>query len=205
MVMGRPKEHGDATRSALLSSAGALLQAEGPSALSVRRLASETGTTTRAIYALFGSKEGLLSAMYREMAEALTMLHEAVVAAPDVVAELGALCLAYRASMQRYPTLYPLMFMGAPGFTPTAEDEQYARRGLARVVQAFERGVAQGVFVGRSAELMSCELWALVHGLASLELKGALGVGVQVDQVWRDSTHSLIGAFCVPPRKQVRE
>src|SRR5512132_948470 len=58
--MGRPREHDDATRTALLAAAERIVADGGPAALSVRAVADAAGTTTRAVYSLFGSKDGLL-------------------------------------------------------------------------------------------------------------------------------------------------
>src|SRR5690606_8100201 len=158
--MGGPKEHGDDTRAALLEHAGRLLQAEGAEALSLRRLAEAVGTTTRAVYTLFGGKDGLLSEMYQEMGDTLTQLHEAVPEQADVVDELKLLCLAYRESARRHPSLYPMIVGGTPGFRPTADDEQQARRGFVRVLTTLKRGVKTGLFPGRRASDMGYQLWA---------------------------------------------
>ena len=58
--MGRPREHNERTASALLETAERTIEEHGIGALSLRELASDAGTTTRAVYSLFGSKEGLL-------------------------------------------------------------------------------------------------------------------------------------------------
>ena len=58
--MGRPREHDERTRAALREAAERLVAAGGPGALSVRAVAEEAGTTTRAVYSVFGSKEGLV-------------------------------------------------------------------------------------------------------------------------------------------------
>ncbi|MDQ1696870.1 MAG: hypothetical protein QOJ03_2223, partial [Frankiaceae bacterium] len=50
----------------LIDEAGRILSTEGAAALSLRRLAAATGTSTMAVYTLFGDKQGLLAAMYRE-------------------------------------------------------------------------------------------------------------------------------------------
>src|SRR5262249_6795550 len=64
--MGRPKPHTAALRVRLLDRAAELLSSEGPQALSLRRLATDVGTSTTAVYSLFGGKAGLLSAVYDE-------------------------------------------------------------------------------------------------------------------------------------------
>lgn len=198
--MGRPKEHGEAMRAALLARAGTLLQEEGPGALSLRRLAADVGTTTRAVYSVFGGKDGLLSAMYREMGDTLTRLHAAVPAQADPLEELRLLCLAYRESARRHPTLYPMLFGSVPGFSPRAEDAEHARRGFVRVLAVLARGVEQGHFRGRSARDMGAELWALVHGLAMLELRGVLGKPRRALGLWEDATGNLLRGFGEPAR-----
>ena len=61
--MGRPREHDEHTAAALLRAAERTIQDHGPDALSVRGIATEVGTSTRAVYSLFGSKEGLIAAL----------------------------------------------------------------------------------------------------------------------------------------------
>src|SRR5215469_6869855 len=58
--MGRRRIHDEATADALLDAAEAILEAEGLEALTVRRVADEVGTTTRAVYTSLGSKDALL-------------------------------------------------------------------------------------------------------------------------------------------------
>ncbi|MDT7537450.1 MAG: hypothetical protein QOI82_1035, partial [Actinomycetota bacterium] len=49
----------------LVDEAGRILSTDGAAALSLRRLATATGTSTMAVYTRFGDKQGLLAAMYR--------------------------------------------------------------------------------------------------------------------------------------------
>ena len=69
--MGRPTRHDDATRAALLIAAERLVETSGPGALSVRAVADQIGTTTRAVYSTFGSKEGLLASLAQRSFELL--------------------------------------------------------------------------------------------------------------------------------------
>ena len=54
----RPKVHDAALRARLLECAGATLSTRGLAALSLRTLAADVGTSTTAVYALFGGKPG---------------------------------------------------------------------------------------------------------------------------------------------------
>src|SRR5262249_643633 len=59
LAMGRPKLHGEATAGALLETAERIVDSEGLEALTVRRVAEGAGTSTRAVYSVYGSKDGL--------------------------------------------------------------------------------------------------------------------------------------------------
>src|ERR1700747_2612430 len=77
--MGRPRQHDQQTAAAILTAAERTIQARGLESLSLRQLAADVGTTTRAIYSLFGSKDGLIGALGTQ---AFDLLREAVVALP---------------------------------------------------------------------------------------------------------------------------
>ncbi|MFD6984458.1 TetR/AcrR family transcriptional regulator, partial [Streptomyces sp. NPDC059956] len=56
----------EALRAALLDLAAQLLAAEGPSALTMRRIATAAGCSTTVLYRHFGAKDGIAEALYRE-------------------------------------------------------------------------------------------------------------------------------------------
>ena len=66
--MARPKVHDEVLRGRLLERARTLLSSQGPAALSLRTLAADVGTSTTAVYALFGGKPGLLEALTARLA-----------------------------------------------------------------------------------------------------------------------------------------
>lgn len=197
--MGRPRKHDERVRAKLLSASGEILRAEGMAALSLRRLATATGTTTRAIYSLFGDKQGLLSAMYEEVARSLADEHAAVAPCDAPSDELLKLALAYRRAARRHPTLYPLIFASAHEFAPDHEQKTLARQGFARVVEVMSRATAAGRFTGKPAD-RATELHGLVHGLASLELAGLLGSPRVATRRWNDAVSALLRGFCPSPQ-----
>ncbi len=198
-AMGRPKEHGEETRERLLEAAARILTEEGAQAVTIRRVADEVGTTTRAIYSLFGGREGLFSALYRRVAGTFAELSEAVPTSDDPVRELVPLGLAYRAAALREPNLYGLLFEGGvPGFTPSQEDCAHSLRSLYRVHDAVRRCLEQGRFPGRDAWDVTRELHALAHGLASLELHGMLGTRDEAERAWRDALPAFVASLARP-------
>ena len=197
--MGRPKEHGEDTRRALLDAAERLLASEGPEAVTVRRLADEVGTSTRAIYSLFGGKEGLYSALFRQASDTFRTLAEGVPRLPDPLDELIPLGLSYRKSALAEPNLYGLLFgRAAPDFVPSEEDVRYARRSQERVHDAVLRCIEAKRITARNPETLLNELWGVVHGLASLELMGCFGPPEAAEVVWGEALPTFVRGLTQP-------
>jgi AcrR family transcriptional regulator len=200
--MGRPREHDEPTRARILEEAARLLSAEGAQGLTVRRVADESETTTRAIYSLFGDKQGLLRALFHEAAAVLTSRHEQVQRRLDPVREMVELALAYRQAALEHPNLYGLLMNDVPGFSPDPDDIRLARRSFARVASTLQRLADDGRLGGRTAERAGSEMWALVHGMASLELRRMLGSAGDAEAVWRDAVETTVRGLERPPRKR---
>lgn len=105
--MGRPRRHLAPTAAALLAAAEAVVEAEGPSALTVRRIAAEVGTSTRAVYATYGSKEALLVALGRKAYEILDEELRALPSTDDPVADLVEAGLIFRRFAIEHPASSP--------------------------------------------------------------------------------------------------
>jgi AcrR family transcriptional regulator len=195
--MGRPREHGPETRELLLTIAARVLNDEGVGALSVRRLGAEADVSARAVYSLFGDMRGLLAELFRRGCETMVHLHEQVPINADPIAEIGQLALAYRRGALEQRELYGLMFeRAAPGFRPDEADIVFAMRSLDRVHQAVTRAIGRRRRL--DPEVISRQLWALVHGLASLELRGYLAAPAEAEQVWRNAISALSHGLLEP-------
>src|SRR5689334_10960657 len=108
--MGRPREHGPQTRERLLDEAARLLDEEGVTALTVRRLSDAAEVSSRAIYSLFGGMPGLVRSLYRRGFEAMSRRYDEVPQLADAMAELVELGQAYRRASLEQRDLYGLMF-----------------------------------------------------------------------------------------------
>ena len=104
--MGRPREHNADTAQALLAAGERLAEHEGVEALSVRRLANEVGTTTRAVYSLFGSMDGLVVALGARAFELLGGAVDALAETKDPVADLVEAGLVFREFSLSHPSLF---------------------------------------------------------------------------------------------------
>jgi len=105
--VGRPREHNEATAVALLEAAERTVQAAGLEGLSVRRLADDVGTTTRAVYTLFGSKDGLLVALGTR---AFAMLGASIAELPETEDPAADLVEAGVAVFRRFAIGHPSLF-----------------------------------------------------------------------------------------------
>src|SRR5439155_14458417 len=108
-----------------------LISSDGPKALSLRKLAADAGTSTTAVYSLFGSKPDLVNALYAEGFRRFGTRLAAVPHTGDAAPALVRLGIAYRESALADPHPYAIMFTrSVPGFEPNAEAEQLARATL---------------------------------------------------------------------------
>lgn len=109
--MARPRIHDDVAGDRLLTTAEGLLRAGGPDALSVRLVAEAAGTSHRAVYALFGSKQGMLDALaahgYLDLARRVGSIQPS--AAPDAdLVRAGT--EGFRGFVRANPALFRLTF-----------------------------------------------------------------------------------------------
>jgi len=191
--MARPAVYDADTRAALLDAAARLLAEGGTAAVTVRAVAAEVGATTSAIYALFGSKERLLAAVHRAAFDGLALALADVSIADDPLEELRELGLAYRRSALARPALYRVMFGRDPVAAPSTEEDAAVARGtLERLSAAVGRAQAAGALPGEDPRPLTLQLWSLVHGLASLELLGALGAPSDAEAVWHDALRAIL-------------
>src|SRR5438067_6373805 len=158
-------------RDALIESAAHLIATEGPTRLTLRRLAETVGTSTMAIYTHFGGMPELRRAVRREGFARLTASVVAVAYTDDPLADLARICRAYYENAATNPDLYRIVFM------EQALDEADAVIGSESfrvLVTGVERCIAAGIFDDADATELATQLWAVGHGGVTLQLAGLL-------------------------------
>jgi AcrR family transcriptional regulator len=178
----RPYHHGDLRR-ALIDAASRLLEAEGPSALSLRAVAREAGVSPAAPYHHFKDKGELLDAVAGEgwtLLDAAIAKARADAASPvDALDEIG---VAYVCFARENPAIYRVMYDTArdkeafPVDMEGVEDSAYCK-----VRDTFIDAGADPADV-QELELATTAAWCSAHGLAEMagfkqfeHLKDALG------------------------------
>lgn len=199
--MGRPREHGEETKQSLLSAACELLAKSGPEAVSLRALVGSVGLTTRTVYSVFGSKEGLVRAMYQHGFQELDRELTAVDSTDPIerVVELG---LAYRRSALASPELYRVMFLQPfPQFERNEDDRDLARQTLQRlrstVVEAHSTGAIEQ---SQDPEVTTLHLWGVMHGFALLELNNEFDHIEPGEDHWRTAIRAYLRSIQTPLR-----
>jgi AcrR family transcriptional regulator len=198
--MGRPREHDERTAAALLAAAERAVEQGGTEALSVRGLAAEVGTTTRAVYSLFGSKDGLIAALG---ARAFDFLRTGLGALPltdDPAADLVETGLVFRRLAIERPALYSIgVERNLPRVPPWQAVCDAADGAFDVLVQRVARLEEAGLLGGQSVMDATLEFHALCEGLATLERRGTRRP-FDAAQIWRAGLRSLIAGFASPPQ-----
>jgi AcrR family transcriptional regulator len=197
--MARPREHDEATRERLLEAAEKLSATKGFDAVTVRGVAQEARTTTRAVYTLFGSKEGLEQALHQAMFTRLRDLERARNRSDDPREDLLELALAYRRWAVERPERYALAmhrFVGQ-GARPRSEEGLAAsREALDELIQAVRRCQDAGLLVADLDDVVT-HMRAVVHGLAEFENLGMLGP--DPERHWRAFLSMVIDGYVREP------
>ena len=199
--MGRPREHDEHTRAALRAAAERLVADGGVAAFSVRAVADQAGTTTRAVYSLFGSKDGLLvDALAQGAFDYLTEGIDALGDTDDPVADLIAVGVnVFRGLVCEHPALYRIAFQRiVPGFQAGPEVTAARQQAWARLTAKIQRLKDAGLLDHRPVAEPAVEFNAMLEGLANAELRGRalslLPEGAE-EKAWRNALATLIRGF----------
>ena len=196
--MGRPKEHDEHTAAALLDAAERIVLADGLDGLSVRGLADDVGTTTRAVYSLFGSKDGLLVALGTRAFELLGAAINELAVTDDPAADLVEAGVAvFRRFALEHPTLFRI---GVQHTLPSPDLARQFRAAAAEALAGLEARItrleASGLLGPRMVRDAACEFHALCEGLAAVELRGLMPPD-EGARIWRDALAALVAGFVV--------
>jgi len=192
--VGRPRRHDERTRETLLQAAEALVGSGGTDALSLRAVAAAGKTTTRAVYSLFGSKEGLLEALALRALDLLVSHIDSVPLSDDPGADLITAALkGFRPYALAHPDLFRLVLIGIPGLRLPQKMvfDPATSRGFDGLVRRVERARLAGHLGSRSAIEVALHWNALCLGLATEELSCMLPPE-HAESAWRDALEAFL-------------
>ncbi len=155
----------------LVDAALALLEESGIASLTVRAVASRAGVAPMGVYSRFGSKDGLLEALF---VHGFTGLESAIEPqpSPSPMNRLRTGCMGYREFAINNPQMYHLMFeqMMLLELSPEAQDA--AKRTFMLLVDRVQETMNSGDLAAGNSVEVAQQLWSAMHGAVSLEIAG---------------------------------
>jgi AcrR family transcriptional regulator len=161
----------------IVAVARGLLEEEGPSALSMRRVAERLGIRAPSIYKHLPDKQALENALISDGFEELADVFDAARDDADVLASIAT---AYRRFGKEHPHLYRLMTQRSlqrGRLTPGAEE---------RAAFPVLRATGDDPDAARA-------VWAFAHGMTILELDGRFPPDADLDAAWERGLDAFRG------------
>jgi AcrR family transcriptional regulator len=170
---GRKTYHHGDLRTALLASGLALLDADGPEAVTVRAVAREAGVAHSAPANHFRDRAALLGALAAGIFGELAIKVEKALAAADQTrdAQLHAFAEVVMRYALRYPNRYSLLWRRDCFDVEQSGVEAAGTVLYDRVKAALAKGDSNSKV---SVETEVIAAWSLVHGYVSLRIQGTL-------------------------------
>ena len=174
-------------RRRLVEEAARILGEEGPSALSVRRLAAGAGTSTMAVYTHFGAMSAVVDEVATEGFRRLIDHVDAVGVSDDPIADLLRCAAAYRDNALENRHLYGVMFgaTSVGGLGGDGADAEVSSAAFRQLVDGVRRAMVAGALRDGDAGAVAAQFWSALHGYVMLELAG-------MDQVVQDPEHTVL-------------
>ena len=169
----------------IVDSARSLLEAEGPDALTMRRIADVLDIRAPSIYKHLPGKHAVEVVLVEQgLFEMGDVLHRAVEEAGPGEA-IESLLRSYRAEALAHPNLYRLATVG-----PLDRDE---------LTPCLEEWAGEPFFLATGDAFVAQALWSFAHGMVVLELDGRFPDTSDLDRTWAAGAAAFTAAS-VPAR-----
>ncbi|HEY0814210.1 MAG TPA: TetR/AcrR family transcriptional regulator [Pseudonocardia sp.] len=162
------------TRAAIVAAAGALLEAGGPEAVTLRSVGAAADVSRSAPYRHFADKAELLRALAAKTLSELAVRIRRAAEGDSHRSRLHRGCGGYLSYALAQPHHYLLIFGDAPIAEPGPELEVAADDGMLALRELVERAQADGELGAGPPRELATVLWVLLHGLAQLQITGHL-------------------------------
>jgi len=189
-------------RQRLIEEAARILGEEGPSALSVRRLAAGAGTSTMAVYTHFGAMGAVVDEVATEGYRRLYAHVDEAGISDDPIADLLRSAAAYRDNALENRHLFGVMFgsVRIRGFHRRGADPEVAIAAFDQIAGLVERAMTAGALASGDPREVAAQFWSALHGYVMLELSGAVRIIEDPEHtvLWPMLTH-LLDSLSVAP------
>jgi AcrR family transcriptional regulator len=178
----------------ILAIARKLVVKKGHENISLRELARQADFSPSGLYEYFPSKQELFAAIADSEAQKMVEALEEISSALPFEENLVELCLFYVDHAVSNPNIFNLMnsFSGKRRNLKTPVPENSPYKVILDVVQELIDAKEIGLQNGFGAEEMTYSLWALVHGMADLQLGRLKGFDADFKSVDRRAVEVFI-------------
>ncbi len=156
----------------IAEAARAVLEAEGPEAVTMRRLAEDLGIKAPSLYKHVSGKEAVEQVLIEDALFEMGDIGHEVVSQPGRRGPVAALLAAYRSYGLAHPNLYRLL---------TGPNVQALSPGLADGLVAWS---GEPFWRATGDPYLSQSLWAFAHGALILEIDQRFLEGSDLDRTW---------------------
>ena len=194
--MPRPKQRTPQLRDRVLQTAVETLTSTGVAGFTTRRVAEGAGTSTPAVYELFGDKAGLVREMFFEGFRLLYRRLDELGATGDPRADMVAVMPVLREFAQDNPALAHLMFSRPfAEFDPGPSERRAGAAVREFIVARVRRCTDAGIAAGDPADIAHI-LLATAQGLIMQETAGWLGTSsASMNRRWNLATTALVNGL----------
>ena len=185
-------------RSALIDCAFSILESEGATALTVRRLAEVAGVSRQTPYLYYRDKAELIDAMriagLDRMTEAAT---KAAATAPhdDLIEQLRQIGQSYAHFGIHNPAIYKLVFTPIRPDEPPSPEHQQAIDANQAVAQARMQKAAEDGLFNLPPDRLNSVFWVALHGLIMLRVENLICDDETFELILADLENTLAGGF----------
>ena len=212
--MGRPRTYDEALREQLIVRASDMMSKDGYHGVSLRVLTRDVGTSTNAVYTLFGSKEAL-------MAEAVLLHLDSLIGQEGMPPETDN----PEEDLLKVAGLYRDFAVGDPNSFDAAFEALKETKKPGSLTDRVNPGIRElnvklfgpiHAVCKRIAEAnpgtdldpqrMAVAVWALIHGYSALEISGAFPPSPSDDEeIFREAVHSMYLGWLAKDVEQLHE
>lgn len=174
-IKERKKRDADKMRSRILKAAMQLYVKGGYENVTMRRIAAKIEYSPGTIYLYFQNKKDIMLQLCYQGFERLLAHQDKLEKIADPLERLSAAGRYYLAFALENPELYELMFATKEIFKKSGPDEESVPlRAFRKFAENVKACLDAGIFSAGEVETTAIALWATLHGLASLLIKGRL-------------------------------
>jgi AcrR family transcriptional regulator len=174
-IKARRKRDTDKMRSRILKAALQLYVKGGYENVTMRRIAAKIEYSPGTIYLYFQNKKDIMLQLCYQGFERFLDQQDKLQKIVDPLKRLSAGGRYYLAFALENSELYELMFATKEIFTESGPDEEAAPlRAFREFAKNVKACLDAGIFSAAEVETAAIALWATLHGLASLLIKGRL-------------------------------